>query len=176
MGGGVADAAVTEQAYRLGGLIAEHGWVLLNGGRDCGVMDASARGAREAGGLVVGVLPDDDLERASEHLDIPILTGMGHGRNYVNVLSSRVVVALPGKVGTLSEVALALAARRPVVLLGMDGGGALGVGMLGVGTLDDFRGEGLLFDAATPEEAVALVERLLATGDDRGAARAGGRA
>jgi uncharacterized protein (TIGR00725 family) len=165
MGGGVADATVTEQAYRLGGLIAEHGWVLLNGGRDCGVMDASARGAREAGGLVVGVLPDDDLERASEHLDIPILTGMGHGRNYVNVLSSRVVVALPGKAGTLSEVALALATRRPVVLLGMDGGGML----------DDFRREGLLFDAATPEEAVALVERLLAADGDRGSTPTGDR-
>ena len=108
MGGGRAEAQTLDAAYRLGKLIAREGWVLLNGGRAAGVMEASARGASEEGGLTIGILPDDRPGRASEYIDIPILTGIGDARNYVNVLSSDVVVACPGRAGTLSEIALAL--------------------------------------------------------------------
>ena len=154
MGGGEADAAATDLAYRMGVLIASEGWVLLNGGRASGVMDASARGAREAGGLVVGVLPDCDTSQASAHLDVPIVTDLGYGRNYVNVLSSRVVVALPGRAGTLSEIALALSIRRPVVLVGFDPGDGF----------DEFRESGLLISADSPEDAVGTIRRLLSKG------------
>src|SRR5450759_5193289 len=95
------DAALLALARELGAAIAGEGWVLLNGGRGGGVMDASAEGASLAGGLVVGVLPDDDTESASRHLDIPIRTGLGDARNAVNVLSSDVVIALRGGAGTL---------------------------------------------------------------------------
>ncbi|MRR12141.1 DNA-binding protein, partial [bacterium] len=88
MGGGTVDADTMECARELGALIAHEGWVLLNGGRDCGVMAASASGAREAGGTVVGVLPDESAVRATPDLDIAILTGMGDARNVINVLSS----------------------------------------------------------------------------------------
>lgn len=117
MGGGVADEATTRAAHELGRLIAENRWVLLSGGRDCGVMAASAAGARSAGGLVVGVLPDDDRSQAAADLDIAIVTGLGDARNVVNVLSSDVVVACRGGAGTISEVAHALKAGRPVVAL-----------------------------------------------------------
>jgi uncharacterized protein (TIGR00725 family) len=116
------DAALLAQARELGAAIARQGWVLLNGGRGTGVMDASARGAEEAGGLVVGVLPDSDLRRASEHLSVAIRTDMGDARNAINVLSSDVVIALRGGAGTLSEVALALKAGRTVVALDFDPG------------------------------------------------------
>lgn len=116
------DAALLALARELGAAIAGEGWVLLNGGRGGGVMDASAEGASLAGGLVVGVLPDDDTESASRHLDIPIRTGLGDARNAVNVLSSDVVIALRGGAGTLSEVALALKAGRPVIALDFDPG------------------------------------------------------
>jgi len=79
MGGGEADERTRDLAYRIGALIAREGWVLLNGGRDEGVMEASAKGARDAGGLTVGVLPDRDTSRASEYIDVPIVTDMGHG-------------------------------------------------------------------------------------------------
>jgi len=124
MGGCAADAEAHEAARELGRLIAENGWVLLNGGRPTGIMDASARGAREAGGLTVGVLFDDDRDGACEHLDIVIPTGMGAGRNVVNVLASDVVVACPGSGGTMSEVAMALRFERRVILLGFDPGAA----------------------------------------------------
>jgi uncharacterized protein (TIGR00725 family) len=151
-----AGATLTPQgeeiAYRLGGLIAAEGWVLLNGGRDTGVMDASARAAHDAGGLVIGVLPDAGGHGASRHLDIAIRTGLGDGRNYVNALSSDVVVALPGKAGTLSEVCFALLAGRTVVILGWDAGPALA----------EYAANGQLLHAETPEEAVAVVRTVLA--------------
>ena len=116
------DAALLDTAYRLGAAIAGAGWVLLSGGRCTGVMEAASRGAAETGGLVIGVLPDEDDRRASTHLDVAIRTGMGDARNVINVLSSDVVIALKGGAGTLSEIALGLNAGRTVVALGFDPG------------------------------------------------------
>ncbi|MCH8878589.1 MAG: LOG family protein [Planctomycetes bacterium] len=122
MGGADVGAEVCALARELGKLIAERGWVLLNGGRDAGVMRASAAGAREAGGTVIGILPDADASRAAPDLDYAIVTGMGDARNLINVLSSDVVIACPGGAGTLSEVALALKNNKRVILLGWDAG------------------------------------------------------
>jgi uncharacterized protein (TIGR00725 family) len=112
-----AGRAVERAAYELGGLVAREGWVLLTGGRAAGVMEAASRGARDAGGLVVGVLPGEDDSGASEAVDVAVVTGLGQARNNVNVLSSRAVVACGMGAGTAAEVALALKARRPVLLL-----------------------------------------------------------
>jgi len=124
MGGSVADARTAGNARAIGRLIAEHGWVLLSGGRPTGVMQASVDGAREAGGFTVGVLYDEDHADAAAGLDLVIPTGLGAGRNIVNILSSDVVVACRGSGGTLSEIALALRFGRPVVLLDFDPGEA----------------------------------------------------
>ena len=155
--GGALSAEAEGLAYRLGRAIAEAGWVLLNGGRDRGVMDASARGARETGGFVIGVLPDADARGASAHLDVAIRTGMGDGRNYVNALSSDVIVALPGKAGTLSEVCFALLAGRVVVALGWHPGGD---------ELDEYLTRGQLVLADTLDEALAAVRAALAGRDE----------
>ena len=113
MGGGSVSAAQAEDAYELGRLIAREGWVLLNGGRQAGVMDAAAKGAAENGGITLGILPDETGADLSPHIQIPVLTGMGSGRNVINVLTSHVVVACAGGAGTLSEIALALKHDRP---------------------------------------------------------------
>lgn len=118
MGGGIVPAETERLAFRLGQAVAREGWVLLNGGRDAGVMAASARGAREAGGLVVGILPGASRAGASPDLTVAVVTGLGDARNAVNVLSSDVVMALPGGAGTRSEIALALKAGKPLILLG----------------------------------------------------------
>lgn len=153
MGGGEsAPPHAVEVAFRLGELIAERGWVLLNGGRAAGVMGASAAGARSRGGLVVGILPDADASRASADVDVAIVTGMGDARNAINVRSSDVVIACAGAEGTISEVALALKAGKTVVLLDFDPGLPF----------DAARAEGRLLSAATPEAAMAHVERVLA--------------
>lgn len=148
MGGGAANATVLDQAFHLGCLIAENGWVLLNGGRDAGIMGASARGAAENGGMVVGILPGDTLDGASPDLTIPIRTGMGNARNCINVLSSDIIVACQGGAGTLSEIALALKNSRPVITMGF--------------ALPDLPGIHLnrnhLFSAETPETVVERIK------------------
>jgi uncharacterized protein (TIGR00725 family) len=147
MGGASVSSDVAREAEELGSLVGGQGWILLNGGRACGVMDSSARGAREAGGLTVGILPESTREGASAHCDVQIVTGMGAARNVINVLSSDVVIACPGGAGTLSEVALALKYGRRVILLGMEVGPAL----------DRYRATGQLGAARNPEDAVEKV-------------------
>ncbi len=151
MGGCTASAEALDGAYHIGRLIAEHGWTLLNGGRPEGIMDASSRGAKEAGGTVIGVLFDDDRDNASEYLDYVLPTGLGSGRNIINVLSSDVVVACEGNGGTMSEIAMALRFERRVIVLGFDPGAAF---------LDRCgRGEWSL--AATPDEAISQIKAFL---------------
>jgi uncharacterized protein (TIGR00725 family) len=102
----------------LGKAIAKEGWVLLSGGRNSGVMDAVNQGARDGNGLTIGILPDENKEKLSKHVDVAIVTDMGNARNNINVLSSNVVIACgEGGAGTASEIALALKSKKPVVLL-----------------------------------------------------------
>lgn len=115
--GGGASTKDTQLATELGKLIANEDWILLTGGRSVGVMDAASKGAREAGGLTIGILPSADRSGASEHLDIAISTGMGSARNNINILSSDVVVACGSGAGTTSEIMLTLKAKKPLVLL-----------------------------------------------------------
>ncbi|NEO28595.1 MAG: cytochrome [Kamptonema sp. SIO4C4] len=118
MGPGLAATAWDlENAYALGLLIAQANWGLLTGGRNVGVMAAANRGAKEAGGLTVGVLPNADTRHISEFVDVAICTDLGNGRNNVNVLSSDVVIACGMGLGTASEVALALKNGKSVILL-----------------------------------------------------------
>lgn len=109
-----------ELAYDLGRAIAKAGWITLTGGRSFGVMDASMKGAREEGGLTIGVLPGDSDKNSSDNAQIKIITSMGSGRNYISVLSSHLVVVLGMAAGTASEVALALKSGKKVILLNQD--------------------------------------------------------
>ncbi|MDO8629469.1 MAG: TIGR00725 family protein [Phycisphaerales bacterium] len=145
MGGSKASRAVAATARRLGDLIARRDWILLTGGRNVGVMAASARGAKEAGGFVIGVLPDSSDRKACPHLDVVIRTDMGDARNVINVLSSDVVIACPGRMGTLSEVALALNAGKRVILAGFE---------LCDPPFRKYIKSGQLTTAATPEDAI----------------------
>lgn len=118
--GGDASASDIALAERLGELIAREGWVLLTGGRDCGVMAAANRGAkRVAGSLTVGVLPGtSESGGVCPDVDVAIFTDMGNARNNINVLSSDVVIACgSGGAGTASEIALAIKTDKPVVLV-----------------------------------------------------------
>jgi uncharacterized protein (TIGR00725 family) len=151
MGGGKASPEDCKRAYRLGELIAKKGWMLLNGGRKAGIMHASAKGAKNQGGITVGILPDDSCDTASEFIDIPILTGMGNARNCINVLSSDVVVACPGGAGTLSEIALALKNKKPVILLGFQPASAF----------DSFAMQGQFHFATTPEQVIEQIQEIL---------------
>ncbi|MBE9229167.1 TIGR00725 family protein [Phormidium sp. LEGE 05292] len=109
-----------ENAYQLGKLIAQAGWVLLTGGRNQGVMDAASKGAKAANGLTVGILPSSNNTTASEAVDIAIVTDLGNARNNINVLSSDVIIACGMGAGTASEIALALKVNKKVILLNND--------------------------------------------------------
>ena len=130
-------------AREVGRLLAERGFVVLTGGR-AGVMAAASRGAKDAGGVTVGVLPGLDRETANPHVDIAITTGLSDARNLIVATSGICVVAVGGKFGTLSEIALARKHGIPVV---------------GLGTWD-LGPEAGVTEVATPAEAVAHVAEL----------------
>ena len=114
IGTGEDDARLCAHAEEVGRLIAMRGCILVNGGLG-GVMEASSRGAKAAGGLTVGILPGNRPEDANPYVDVPIATGLGEMRNLLIVRACRALIAIGGGYGTLSEIALALKTGRPVV-------------------------------------------------------------
>ena len=117
IGGGRVTEAEYERAREVGRLLAERGHAVVCGGRT-GVMEAACRGAREAGGETIGILPGEDRSVANEFVTTPIATGMGNARNVLVVLNGDAAIAIDGSTGTLSEIAHALDAGRPVAGLG----------------------------------------------------------
>jgi uncharacterized protein (TIGR00725 family) len=116
-GGGVPDADADELAADVGRELARRGAVLVCGGLG-GAMEAACRGAKEAGGTTVGILPGSDRSAANAFVDVAVATGMGEARNALIVRSADALVAVGGEFGTLSEIALALKTGKPVVGLG----------------------------------------------------------
>lgn len=106
-----------KNAYETGSGIAKEGWVLINGGLE-GVMEASARGASEAGGVVVGILPTATAASANPYVTIPIATNMHWARNAIIAQAADLLIAIGGSYGTLSEIGLALANKKKVFGLG----------------------------------------------------------
>jgi uncharacterized protein (TIGR00725 family) len=116
VGSGVATDELYEKACEVGRLIAERGATVVCGGLS-GVMEAAARGATEAGGMAIGILPDEDRRRQNGYLTYSVATGVGQARNLAVVCSGDVVIAVGGEYGTLSEIGLARKVGRPVVVL-----------------------------------------------------------
>ncbi len=114
IGAGKAGAAALKTAEQVGALVAGRGAVLVCGGLS-GVMEAAARGAKSAGGITVGILPQSSAQFANPYIDIPVATGFGEGRNVVIVHTADVLIAVSGEYGTLSEIALALKNGKKVI-------------------------------------------------------------
>lgn len=146
IGAGEPTASQAESAYEVGREIARAGHILVCGGL-AGVMEAAARGAAEAGGISLGILPDDDRSKANPYITVSIPTGFSHGRNYLVVKSGDGVIAVGGGAGTLSEIGLAIKLGRPLVLVD-----SLDVNSLGVPGAE-------LLSASGPAQAVAAIER-----------------
>jgi len=113
IGGSTVGDELYEQAREVGRLLAEHDHEVVCGGLG-GVMEAAARGAKEAGGHTIGILPGEDREMANEYIETPIATGLGNARNALVVSNGDAAIAIDGSTGTLSEIALALDAGKPV--------------------------------------------------------------
>ncbi len=111
-----ASAELCIAAEQIGGMLAQLGITVITGGGG-GVMEAACRGAANAGGTTVGILPSSETNDANPWCSVVIPTGLGHARNVVNVLSGDFVVALGSSAGTLSEVCFAWIHGRPILTL-----------------------------------------------------------
>lgn len=146
-GEGAPEQAVAD-AERIGELAARAGWVVLCGGRNAGVMAAAARGAARGGGLSIGLLPSEDERDVAPELTVALATGLGEARNAVLARSCHAMVVCGMNAGTASEVALALKAGKPVVLVRPDGTAEEFVRLLSTGGV---------YVAADAESALALL-------------------
>ena len=143
IGGNAPDAESARLAEAVGREVAKRGAVLVCGGLG-GVMEAACRGAADAGGLTVGILPGPNREDANPYVGLAIATGIGYARNAIVVRSAQAVIAIDGSYGTLSEISFALQAETPVI---------------GLGTWEISRGgqtDQNIIRAATAAEAVTL--------------------
>jgi len=117
IGAGSCSRKLQEQAAAVGRFVAEHGGVIVCGGRG-GIMEGVCRGAAEAGGVSIGILPSDDPREANRFVTYAIPTGIGEARNAMVVRAADAVIAFPGKFGTLSEMAFALKMGKPLLSVG----------------------------------------------------------
>ncbi len=124
IGASRASPAQERAAAEVGSGLGAAGAIVITGGGS-GVMAAASRGAREAGALVVGILPGDDRRGANDFVTVALPTGLGELRNGLIVRAADAVVAVGGAYGTLSEIGLALATGVSVV--GVDTWGIDGV-------------------------------------------------
>ena len=114
VGAGSCSKDIYEQARKIGEGIAKVGATLVCGGLG-GVMEGACRGAFEAGGTTVGILPGTDRHQANAYVTIPVVTDLGHARNILVVRSSDIIIAVSGGYGTLSEISIALKVGKPVI-------------------------------------------------------------
>ena len=114
IGGSSVLPYVAKQAYDTGLFIAKSGAILVCGGLG-GVMLEAAKGAKDAGGITIGILPGNDYKQANPYIDIAIATGFGHARNIAIIQSSDGAIAIDGNFGTLSEISFGFISNIPLV-------------------------------------------------------------
>jgi len=143
IGAGRCDEATAQLAQAVGRDLARRGVTLVCGGLG-GVMEAACRGARQAGGHTIGILPGTDPRDANPYVEVAIPTGFGEARNLIVVQTGQAVIAIAGEYGTLTEIAHALKMGKPVI--------GLNTWRLLKGGEEDYG----IVPAATAEEAVEL--------------------
>jgi len=116
IGAGSCGNKIRDLAEMVGREVARKGAILVCGGLG-GVMEAAAYGAKQEGGITLGIMPETIREEANSWIDVAVLSGMGHARNALIAQSSDALIAVNGEYGTLSEIALGLKMGKPVVVL-----------------------------------------------------------
>lgn len=138
-----------EAAKEVGRQIALKGGVTVTGGLG-GVMEGACRGAKERGGMVVGIIPHEDMSFANPYCDIIIPTGVGFARNFITAYSADAAIVVGGGAGTYIEACVAYQKGKPIVALTGTGGTA---DKIADSYLDD-RKTVKVFSASNPKEAV----------------------
>lgn len=139
-------------AYETGKEIAKAGAVLVCGGLG-GVMESACRGAKEAGGTTVGIIPQDDFSHANKYCDIVICSTIGFARDFIVASSADGIIAVGGGVGTLTELSIGYMMKKPMAALAGSGGISDSYG----GKYLDERKRVRVQVAKDPAEAVRLV-------------------
>lgn len=147
-----------EVAYQVGLQVAKHDLILLTGGLG-GVMEAASRGARDGGGFVIGIIPQDDKEQANDYCDAVIATGMGFARDFITAYSADAIIVVGGGAGTLIEVSAAYQKKIPIVAVKGTGGVADRV----ADTYIDDRKTERVFGESDAAKAVKTVFALIAS-------------
>ena len=114
IGGSKVSQDTYELAFKMGKLIGERNYVLITGGLS-GVMEAASKGAKEKGGLVIGILPGNSRFTANKWVDVPIVTGMRHARNVIIAGSADILIAIDGSLGTQSEIAFGHIYKKKII-------------------------------------------------------------
>ncbi len=157
IGASKADSKTMETANHVGAAVAGMGWHLLTGGGS-GVMEAACQGfsqnRQKPEQLAIGILPTEDADFANKYVDIAIPTGMGWARNAIIARTARGLIAVGGCSGTLSEVAFAWQAGRPVAALSDSGGWSEKL----AGQAIDNRRNDVVFAARTARDAVEFLK------------------
>lgn len=110
-------------AYTIGKEIALHGAVLITGGLG-GVMEAASKGAKDHGGFVIGILPQDEKSYANPYCDVVIPTGLGYTRDFITAYSADAVIVIGGGIGTAIEARVAYLKTKPIIAIQGSGGTA----------------------------------------------------
>ncbi|MFC2161057.1 TIGR00725 family protein [Acidobacteriota bacterium] len=117
IGGANPEEKWTQMAFEVGTLIALNSAILVCGGLG-GVMEAAAKGAKQASGLTVGILPGSSYQDANPYIDISIATGLGYTRNSLVAMNADSLIAVDGQYGTLSEIAYGIIYGKKVIGIG----------------------------------------------------------
>ncbi len=149
----------SDAAYAVGAAVAASGSVLITGGLG-GVMEAASKGASEAGGLCVGIIPQNDASHANPYCDVVIPSGMGLTRDYLNALAADGVIIVGGGSGTLSETCAAYMHKKPIVAIRNLGGSVDPY----IDGYVDHRRSVRIVGVDTPQEAVDAILKMIAAG------------
>ena len=142
-------------AYKTGLEIGKKGHILVCGGRT-GVMEAACKGAKETGGLTIGISTSEDGAELNKYVDVQIRTGMGYARNAIVAYSADAVIVIGGSHGTLNEMCFASFSGKPII--GVKGSG--GWSELLAGKSLDLTKKKQIYLAENPIDAIEMAERL----------------
>ena len=155
IGASEIDKDIEEKTIEIGRLLAKNNYIVACGGLT-GVMEAICKGAKEEGGLTIGIVPQSVKSMANKYVDIVIPCPFSQARNIVVVLTGDICLAISGKAGTLSEISFAWIYNKPIVALtGVEGWSS----KIANQKIDDRRND-MIHGVSTPEEAINKINEL----------------
>jgi hypothetical protein len=149
---------IEEKTIEIGRLLAKNNYIVVCGGLT-GVMEAICKGAKEEGGLTIGIVPQKNKSMANKYVDIIIPCPFSQARNIVVVLTGDICLAISGKAGTLSEISFAWIYNKPIVALSSVQGWSSKIANQ---KIDDRRND-MIYGVKTPEEAIDKINELFKT-------------